>query len=625
MAAPRPILPIAANESQSEDPRGANSIGPTQMSSQASALTVSGLDDFDQEFAHLSALLQAELYGSSIQDDSSLNGLLGSIPEGINQDLTAVGNIAQGLNTTDNLNQGLSATGYTAQGLATTEDFTQGFAATEDSDPSADFNAFFGWDGASLPAASNVTDELALAFQGVGSQFNDFDHIPAQDFTVHPWQNGNLNAPDPSVFPPGFEKAANVASSTPIRFNAYAVEGLEGELPELPETNVPDLASMARDFARSAAVDLLTLGATDPGVRDSEICSLPPPSGFVSSQSNVPGHTYVAAINNNITAPQTDNTMARKTVNPLYPDPISENTPAVGGANLGLESGEGLLNRVTHTDAALVRTPMETVPATANMSCTAAEGRTDSFAMGVAPVNNGPAGAVAGNDGSKVVKKRGRKRKTDDENNNTGTGSGNDKPAPRKRVRGAIKNRYYGPRVDTSETATTSAIEPMQLQKGGRSASQSIPNSKDPNAPKWTRRIPSLLDCTDPFICPGPDKNCFHAFQNTGGYWLHVESVHGFKRNKVLGDPAFADIKAIFDPRPRSWWLAQGQDITYQGTDRKQINARRRMAQGIRSNDPNYVEEVYVKTPASRVSQNGKNKTAAKRAAKEAAKQAAKK
>ncbi|KIW89781.1 uncharacterized protein Z519_09938 [Cladophialophora bantiana CBS 173.52] len=601
MAAPRHVPPKAANESQSEDPRGANSIGPAQVSSQASALTASGLDDFDQEFAHLSALLQAELYGSSIQDDSSLNGLLSSSHEGTAQDLTAGGNITQGLTTTDTINQGLAATGYTAQGLETTDDFTQGIAATEDSNPSAAFNAFFGWDGVSLAVASNVTDDLALAFQGVGSQFNDFDHMLEQD---------------PADFPPGFEKAANVASSTPIRFNAYAVEGLEGELPELPDANVPDLASMARDFARSAAVDFPTLGATDTGCKDSEISSLPPPSGFVSSHSNVSGHTSAAAINSNITAPQTNDIMAKKTVNPLYPDPILDNTPDVGGANLGLESGEGLLTHVAPTDAALVRTPMETVPATANMSGTATEGRTDAFAMGVAPANDGPAGAVAGNDVSKVVKKRGRKRKTDDEKNNTGPGSGNDKPAPRKRVRGAIKNRYYGPRVDTSETAITSAIEPMRLQKGGRSTSQSISKSKDPNAPKWTRRIPSLLDCTDPFICPGPDKNCFHAFQNTGGYWLHVESVHGFKRNKVLGDPAFADIKAIFEPRPQSWWLSQGQDITYQGADRKQINARRRMAQGIRSNDPNYVEEVYVKTPASRVSQNGKNKTAAKKAAK---------
>lgn len=112
--------------------------------------------------------------------------------------------------------------------------------------------------------------------------------------------------------------------------------------------------------------------------------------------------------------------------------------------------------------------------------------------------------------------------------------------------------------------------------------------------PKWERKIGSVLDVDDPIMCP----ICFHAFRGRNGYFDHMLQKEHIPRNVLQDDLQFSN------PKPMSWFTQRGIDVTYRGTDRKQINARRRMEMGMRSDDPGYLQDVYFDTPKERAMVN---------------------
>ncbi|KAH0846190.1 hypothetical protein FOPE_11368 [Fonsecaea pedrosoi] len=549
MASPRHFQPPPANEIEFLDPRLISNAAPTPATSQASAVIGPTQGDaVDEEFAHLSALLQNDL-NDNIQPDFSFTEFLESTADDFH-----------GFAATDNIDHGfdLAGNGFhdLAGSVAATGHMTADLPSLNLDTTFVGFDAFFDLEGASGPVSTGVAGDRDL--NAVGTQFDNFN---------------------PSVFPPGFESASNVASKplesarNTIHFDPYVVEGLEGEL--------PDLDSLTRDFVMGAAVDLPVLGAVNPVPQIVENNSLSAPHVPFTPRPRLSEYRFINRVNDFVKAAEEVRNMGKDTAD-LSPGlggrpklPVLKPKPVV-------RSDKDVLTRVSQNDG-LVRTTMDT-PALPAVS---------------RAIKAGPGNIPTNDDEENVETPRVRKRKLDDANADTESGNGdNESPAPLKKLK---KHQGYGPRVDTSMPATTSAAGPFLTRSGQRTQDQGAlqQSNQDADAPKWTRRLPSLLDCTDPYMCPGPNLNCFHAFQNTSGYFLHVENVHGVSRAKMNREE-FRHLRDVYEPHPESWWIAKGQDTTYQGTDRKQINARRRMRAGIRSNDPNYVEEVYVRTPAVR-------------------------
>ncbi|EXJ90662.1 hypothetical protein A1O1_03766 [Capronia coronata CBS 617.96] len=122
---------------------------------------------------------------------------------------------------------------------------------------------------------------------------------------------------------------------------------------------------------------------------------------------------------------------------------------------------------------------------------------------------------------------------------------------------------------------------------------QNAPIPPAPAAAGFQRRIPSILDHPDPFACPV----CYHCCCAPGSVKTHLLEKHPELRltKKTLeDDPRYAVV------RPLSYYRNQGLDVAYHGNDRKQVNARRRMDAGMKTNDAGYMDNVYKETPNER-------------------------
>jgi hypothetical protein len=121
-------------------------------------------------------------------------------------------------------------------------------------------------------------------------------------------------------------------------------------------------------------------------------------------------------------------------------------------------------------------------------------------------------------------------------------------------------------------------------------------NPTQTTAQHWVPKYRNVGDAVDPFICPGLNGDCYHAVLRESGYWDHIFRKHHYTR-KQLDKPENSHVRDVFVPARRaSWYLARGHDITYQGTEPKQIAVRKRMALGLRSTDPEYAKTVYGST-----------------------------
>ncbi|KAJ9603995.1 hypothetical protein H2200_011517 [Cladophialophora chaetospira] len=116
-------------------------------------------------------------------------------------------------------------------------------------------------------------------------------------------------------------------------------------------------------------------------------------------------------------------------------------------------------------------------------------------------------------------------------------------------------------------------------------------------AQPWNPKNRSLCDVDDPFVCPGLNRDCFHATITDAGYWAHVSRKHGYTRYQLDDDANEAARDIFVPPRRASFFTNRGIDITYQGDEPKQVAARKRMAMGMRSTDPGYVKAVYGSIP----------------------------
>ncbi|EXJ81136.1 hypothetical protein A1O3_07424 [Capronia epimyces CBS 606.96] len=107
------------------------------------------------------------------------------------------------------------------------------------------------------------------------------------------------------------------------------------------------------------------------------------------------------------------------------------------------------------------------------------------------------------------------------------------------------------------------------------------------------RRLPSILDHPDPWACP----ICFHCCCVPSSVKTHLLDKHpelGLTKKSLEEDPQFAEVQ------PLSFYRNKGLDVTYHGNDRKQVNARRRMDAGMKTNDAGYLDNVYKQTPYER-------------------------
>lgn len=109
----------------------------------------------------------------------------------------------------------------------------------------------------------------------------------------------------------------------------------------------------------------------------------------------------------------------------------------------------------------------------------------------------------------------------------------------------------------------------------------------------FQRRLPSVVNESDPWACPV----CFHAFIRANTVREHLIDKHsdlGMTRKN------FDTFEKYKTPQRLSHYVALGVDVTYRGNDRKQLNARRRMDAGIRTDNPEYLRDVYKATAKTR-------------------------
>lgn len=174
-----------------------------------------------------------------------------------------------------------------------------------------------------------------------------------------------------------------------------------------------------------------------------------------------------------------------------------------------------------------------------------------------------------------------------------------DMPAPRSRGRPrGSKRKAPSDEQKNNKPATrvriTPPAPPVTLPDGKPSLTASL---GDPAVPSThQRKLPSLVDAADPFCC----HLCYHCFIQKSTLRDHYYDTHkeqlGLTR-KSLNDYHYAKRENM---KTLSWYNAQGLDTTYRGTDRKQINARRRMVAGLKTTDPNYLRDVYKDTTAEK-------------------------
>lgn len=130
---------------------------------------------------------------------------------------------------------------------------------------------------------------------------------------------------------------------------------------------------------------------------------------------------------------------------------------------------------------------------------------------------------------------------------------------------------------DDSTTTTTTTTTPAPASQGA-----------------WRPRCRNVGDIVDPFVCPGFNHDCFHAMVDERGYFDHVARAHNYTRVQLQKPQNAAILDNFNPPRRMSWFQAQGFDTTYRGSDPKQKAAARRREAGIRSNQPDYINFVYL-------------------------------
>ncbi|KAL2443814.1 hypothetical protein ABEF95_013339 [Exophiala dermatitidis] len=135
----------------------------------------------------------------------------------------------------------------------------------------------------------------------------------------------------------------------------------------------------------------------------------------------------------------------------------------------------------------------------------------------------------------------------------------------------------------TASPASTSTIPATSPAAPTRSSVASNTNN-DSTQPKGPKKPTRLIDVDDPWCCPV----CYQMFVLQSTARKHVRDLH------PEVDHTTANIEL------RSYYWNQGIDPVYRGTDRKQIQAQRRMSKGIKSTDSRYFDDVYRTTPAIR-------------------------
>ncbi|KAJ4523077.1 hypothetical protein ABEF92_005072 [Exophiala dermatitidis] len=135
-----------------------------------------------------------------------------------------------------------------------------------------------------------------------------------------------------------------------------------------------------------------------------------------------------------------------------------------------------------------------------------------------------------------------------------------------------------------ASTATISASSPAAPTPTRSSVASNTNNGGTGTERKGPKKPTRLIDVDDPWCCP----ICYQMFvlQNTAR--KHVRDLH----------PEVDHVTANIELR--SYYWNQGIDPVYRGTDRKQIQAQRRMSRGIKSTDSRYFDDVYRTTPAIR-------------------------
>ena len=162
---------------------------------------------------------------------------------------------------------------------------------------------------------------------------------------------------------------------------------------------------------------------------------------------------------------------------------------------------------------------------------------------------------------------------------------------------GGAQQAATKPKLDLGPVAQQVAATPT-VQKGlpASAAPQGVagPRQGNPSSSRTVDRNKKLVDMVDPPAC----HLCFHAYTSENGVRIHYKEKHAAEMSQDKSNVLFKH------PRTLSWFQAQGLDVTYKGTEAKQINARRRMADGMRSSDQEYVKDVYKESTSGRQRKN---------------------
>lgn len=143
--------------------------------------------------------------------------------------------------------------------------------------------------------------------------------------------------------------------------------------------------------------------------------------------------------------------------------------------------------------------------------------------------------------------------------------------------------------LDTSRFPTTRSPSATSYLLAAKDKVDITAALNDPAVPKdFERKLPTVADEPDPWAC----HICYHTFIRQPRLRDHYLEKHPELRltRKTVKEYAFAKAENC---HRLSWYIARGDDTTYTGTDRKQFNARRRMAAGIKTDSPEYLLDVY--------------------------------
>jgi ribosome biogenesis protein Nip4 len=98
-----------------------------------------------------------------------------------------------------------------------------------------------------------------------------------------------------------------------------------------------------------------------------------------------------------------------------------------------------------------------------------------------------------------------------------------------------------------------------------------------------TTKLTRLVDMDDPYCC----SLCFHAYTTVSGVKAHLKQFHLLSQAQITANPDHQN------PKTLGYFSNLGRNVTYQGSDPKQINARRRMAAGLNTSHQGYWNDVY--------------------------------